>query len=54
MGGIRPAIEDWVHFEEPIARFLREGLLERERDVLRLTRRGVLLSNEVFSEFIER
>ncbi len=52
MDGIRPEIEDWLRFEEPIGRFLGEGLLERDNDVLRLTRRGVLLSNEVFSEFI--
>ena len=52
IGGVRPATEDWLRFEEPIGRFIGEGLLERDSDVLRLTRRGVLLSNEVFSEFI--
>jgi oxygen-independent coproporphyrinogen-3 oxidase len=54
MGGVQPEIEDWLRFEVPIGRFIGEGLLERENDRLRLTRRGVLLSNEVFSEFIER
>lgn len=39
-------------YEAPIARFTEAGLLELRGDVLRLTRRGVLLSNEVFQEFI--
>ena len=37
---------------EPIAHFLREGLLERAGGRIRLSPRGVLLSNEVFAEFI--
>jgi oxygen-independent coproporphyrinogen-3 oxidase len=39
-------------FPEVIDRFEREGLLERAQDRVRLTPRGVLLSNEVFAEFI--
>jgi oxygen-independent coproporphyrinogen-3 oxidase len=35
-----------------LARFERAGLLERDGSRLRLTRRGVLLSNEVFQEFV--
>jgi coproporphyrinogen III oxidase-like Fe-S oxidoreductase len=53
MSGIRPAAEDWVRFGEPIGRFLDAGLLERDEGVLRLTSRGVLLSNEVFQEFLD-
>jgi oxygen-independent coproporphyrinogen-3 oxidase len=52
MSGILPKPEDWVRFEQPISRFIRDGLLERDGDHLRLTRRGVLLSNEVFADFI--
>jgi oxygen-independent coproporphyrinogen III oxidase len=52
MSGIRPLPEEWRRFEAPIRRFLNEGLLETEDGVLRLTGRGVLLSNEVFQEFI--
>jgi oxygen-independent coproporphyrinogen-3 oxidase len=52
MAGIRPAPEEWRRFEEPIRRFLDAGLLETDGGVLRLTGRGVLLSNEVFQEFI--
>lgn len=50
--GICPAIPERRRFEEPIRRFLDDGLLEAEGDVLRLTPRGVLLSNEVFQEFL--
>jgi oxygen-independent coproporphyrinogen-3 oxidase len=52
MAGIRPEPEEWRRFEEPIRRFLDAGLLETGGGVLRLTGRGVLLSNEVFQEFI--
>jgi oxygen-independent coproporphyrinogen-3 oxidase len=50
--GIRPEPSEWTRFEEPIRRFLNAGLLAREGEKLRLTNRGVLLSNEVFAEFI--
>lgn len=39
-------------FPEVIERFEREGLLERSGGRVRLTPRGVLLSNEVFAEFV--
>jgi len=50
--GIQPSEEDWRRFEQPIARFIDQGLLERSGARLRLTDRGVLLSNEVFAEFV--
>ncbi len=37
---------------ETITRFLDEGLLERSGDRVRLSRRGILISNDVFAEFI--
>jgi len=43
---------DWSPFEEPIEKFLREGLLESDGRRLRLTSRGVMVSNEVFAEFV--
>jgi oxygen-independent coproporphyrinogen-3 oxidase len=52
LAGIRPRDHEWRRFEEPIRHFVNEGLLESEDGVLRLTGRGVLLSNEVFQEFI--
>ncbi len=50
--GIQPAPDEWALHEAAISRFLREGLLECAGPRLRLTSRGVLLSNEVFEEFI--
>jgi oxygen-independent coproporphyrinogen-3 oxidase len=50
--GIQPDSVDWKRFEAPIQCFLSEGLLARQGERLMLTDRGVLLSNEVFAEFI--
>jgi oxygen-independent coproporphyrinogen-3 oxidase len=50
--GIRPDAEEWRRFDAPIRRFLDAGLLASDGATLRLTNRGVLLSNEVFQEFL--
>ena len=50
--GIRPRPDEWLRFEAPIERFVAEGLLRKDGGQLRLTDRGVLLSNEIFAEFI--
>ena len=50
--GIQPEPNEWVRFHEPIERFIGEGLLEFDGRMLRLTSHGVMLSNEVFAEFI--
>lgn len=47
---LRPAERE--QFAAPLQRFLREGLLETKGDLVRLTNRGVLLSNEVFQELL--
>jgi oxygen-independent coproporphyrinogen-3 oxidase len=52
MRGIRPTAREWREYERPIARFVEQGLLETADGVLRLTDRGVMLSNEVFQEFL--
>ncbi|PWT98930.1 MAG: coproporphyrinogen III oxidase [Terriglobia bacterium] len=52
MAGIRPKPEEWRRFDAPIRRFVDAGLLEAGDGLLRLTARGVLLSNEVFQEFL--
>jgi oxygen-independent coproporphyrinogen-3 oxidase len=52
LAGIEPAADEWQRYEEPIRRGMDAGLLEREGRTLRLTRKGVLLSNEVFAEFV--
>jgi oxygen-independent coproporphyrinogen-3 oxidase len=50
--GIRPEPEEWQRFAGPIRHFLDSGLLETAGGILRLTNRGVMLSNEVFQEFL--
>ncbi len=50
--GIRPLADEWDRFDVPIRRFIKDRLLERDGETLRLTPRGILLSNEVFREFI--
>lgn len=52
MEGVRPEPAEWTRFAAPIERFVAAGLLERHDAVLRLTDRGVLLSNEVFQAFL--
>jgi oxygen-independent coproporphyrinogen-3 oxidase len=43
---------DWAPFQSAIERRIKDGLLEIAGNKLRLTPRGVLLSNEVFTEFV--
>jgi oxygen-independent coproporphyrinogen-3 oxidase len=50
--GIRPEPREWERFDQPIRRFIEQGLLETDGVRLRLTSRGVMLSNEVFQEFL--
>jgi oxygen-independent coproporphyrinogen-3 oxidase len=50
--GIRPDADERTRFEGPIRYFISAGLLASDGEKLRLTDRGVLLSNEVFAEFI--
>lgn len=50
--GVEPTPAEWRRFEKPFARFVDAGLLERAGPRIRLTPRGVLLSNEVFEEFV--
>jgi oxygen-independent coproporphyrinogen-3 oxidase len=52
--GVRPSVEEWRRYAAPISRFLKEGLIEKRGDAVRLTDRGVLLSNEVFQEFLTK
>jgi oxygen-independent coproporphyrinogen-3 oxidase len=50
--GVRPTADEWQRFAEPIRRFVDDGLLVASDGAIRLTERGVLLSNEVFQEFL--
>jgi oxygen-independent coproporphyrinogen-3 oxidase len=52
MAGVRPDASDWERYGGSILRLIDNGLLERREDRVRLTPRGVLVSNEVFQEFV--
>jgi oxygen-independent coproporphyrinogen-3 oxidase len=52
MEGIRPDAGEWQRHDAAIRRFLDAGLLETADGMLRLSNRGVLVSNEVFAEFL--
>lgn len=44
--------EDWQKHRPAMDRFIRDGLVTRNGDILRLTDQGVIYSNEVFEEFV--
>lgn len=50
--GVHADASDWRRFGASFERFLADGLLESANGNLRLTPRGVMLSNEVFQEFV--
>ncbi|MBI4892064.1 MAG: radical SAM family heme chaperone HemW [Acidobacteria bacterium] len=52
MAGLELTAEDEARHAAAIAKFVKEGLLEREGGRVRLTSRGVLLSNDVFEAFL--
>jgi oxygen-independent coproporphyrinogen-3 oxidase len=50
--GVHADETDWLRYRETFEYFLAAGMLERANGHLRLTPRGVMVSNEVFQEFI--
>ena len=50
--GVVLSSTEWQRHSQALQRFIDAGLLERNDCAVRLTRRGVLLSNEVFQEFV--
>ncbi|WP_321476028.1 radical SAM family heme chaperone HemW [uncultured Paludibaculum sp.] len=52
MEGVHPTTSEWAEHRAVIEQFVADGLLEADGATLRLTPRGILLSNEVFEEFI--
>jgi oxygen-independent coproporphyrinogen-3 oxidase len=50
--GVKPSEDDWRQFGPVFERFLSAGVMEARDGRLRLTPRGIMVSNEVFQEFI--
>jgi oxygen-independent coproporphyrinogen-3 oxidase len=50
--GVAADSGDWQRFGPAFERFLATGMMEREGERLRLTPRGIMVSNEIFQEFI--
>lgn len=50
--GVHADARDWQRFGPVFERFLDAGVMERANGNLRLTARGVMVSNDVFQEFI--
>jgi oxygen-independent coproporphyrinogen III oxidase len=50
--GVEPTPSDWDRHGAVLRRFLEEGMLENHGPRVRLTARGILLSNEIFEEFL--
>ncbi len=50
--GIRPTQAEWSRFAAPIRKWTGLGILEQDNGALRLSSKGVLISNEVFQEFL--
>ncbi len=52
LDGIEPTAAEWQRFAKPIEKWERAGMLERAGPRLRLTPQAVLVSNEIFQEFL--
>jgi coproporphyrinogen III oxidase-like Fe-S oxidoreductase len=50
--GIRPTEAEWSRFASPIRKWTDLGILEQDNGALRLSSKGVLISNQVFQEFL--
>jgi oxygen-independent coproporphyrinogen-3 oxidase len=50
--GIAPTAEEWQRFSAPIHKWLDAGMLKKEDGRLRLSETGVLVSNEIFGDFL--
>jgi oxygen-independent coproporphyrinogen-3 oxidase len=52
MEGIEPTHEEWVRFADPIRKWMHAGMLRKDGPQLRLSRDAVLISNEIFQDFL--
>jgi oxygen-independent coproporphyrinogen-3 oxidase len=48
----RYAVDPRVYYQHQLDRLARLGLVEIDADRLRLSRRGMMLGNQVFAEFL--
>ena len=50
--GVEPSAAEWRRFGSAFERFVSAGVMEKHEGRLRLTPRGIMVSNEVFQEFL--
>lgn len=50
--GVEPSAAEWRRFGATFERFVSGGIMENRAGRLRLTPRGIMISNEVFQEFL--
>lgn len=50
--GVLADASDWARYGAAFDRFLSGGVMERHQGRLRLTPRGIMISNEIFEEFV--
>lgn len=50
--GIEPGPAEWARFADPIRKWISNGMLIQDGSRLRLSDRGVLVSNEILQEFV--
>jgi oxygen-independent coproporphyrinogen-3 oxidase len=50
--GVLPDESDWVRFGPAFERHLSSGMMESANGRLRLTNRGIMVSNEIFEDFL--
>ncbi len=50
--GVQPDASDWIRYGPAFERHLSSGMMESANGRLRLTDRGIMVSNEIFQEFV--
>jgi oxygen-independent coproporphyrinogen-3 oxidase len=50
--GVHPDESDWLRYGSAFERHLATGMMESADGRLRLTNRGIMVSNEIFQDFL--